>query len=94
MPRYSQRGACPRRPRRAFRHSPVAGGSDDGNASARAAAKPLTVGFIFVGPKDDFGYNQAAYEGSQAVEEAFPDLKVLRPRTCPRRRGRSASWRT
>ncbi len=24
-----------------------------------------TVGFIYVGPKDDFGYNQAAYEGSR-----------------------------
>jgi basic membrane protein A len=36
------------------------------------------VGFVFIGAKDDFGYNQAAYIGSQAVEKAFPDLKVLR----------------
>ena len=47
-----------------------------------------TVGFIFVGPKDDFGYNQAAYEGSQAVKDAFPDLEVLTaenvPETTPR----------
>ena len=35
------------------------------------------MGFIYVGPKDDFGYNQAAYEGSQAVKKAFPKLKVL-----------------
>src|SRR5215470_2984545 len=35
------------------------------------------VGFIFVGPKDDFGYNQAAYDGSQAVKAAFPDLDVI-----------------
>src|SRR3954467_12275759 len=41
------------------------------------------VGFIFVGPKDDFGYNQAAYEGSQAVAKAFPDLKVLTAENVP-----------
>ena len=42
-----------------------------------------TVGFIFVGPKDDFGYNQAAYEGSQAVAKAHPDLKVLTAENVP-----------
>jgi basic membrane protein A and related proteins len=41
------------------------------------------VGFIFVGPKDDFGYNQAAYEGSQAVAKAFPDLEVLTAENVP-----------
>src|SRR5882757_95762 len=30
------------------------------------------IGFIMVGPKDDFGYNQAVYEGSRAVKKAFP----------------------
>lgn len=28
----------------------------------------LTVGFIYVGPKDDFGYNQAHAEGAAAVK--------------------------
>lgn len=41
------------------------------------------MGFIFVGPKSDFGYNQAAYEGSQAVAEAFPDLEVLTQENVP-----------
>ena len=41
------------------------------------------VGFIFVGPKDDFGYNQAAYEGSQKVKAAFPDLQVLTAENVP-----------
>ncbi|MET0276316.1 MAG: BMP family ABC transporter substrate-binding protein [Acidimicrobiia bacterium] len=41
------------------------------------------VGFIFVGPKDDFGYNQAAYQGSQAVQKAFPKLKVLTAENVP-----------
>ncbi len=42
------------------------------------------VGFIFVGPKDDFGYNQAAYEGSPGGEaEAFPDMEVLTAENVP-----------
>jgi len=30
---------------------------------SRAFAADLTVGFIYVGPKDDYGYNQAHAEG-------------------------------
>ena len=41
------------------------------------------VGFIFVGPKDDYGYNQAAYAGSQAVKKAFPDMEVLTAENVP-----------
>ncbi len=41
------------------------------------------IGFIFVGAKDDYGYNKAAYLGSEAVAEAFPDLKVLRKENVP-----------
>lgn len=55
-------------------------------AAPRSAAPgegSAAVGFIFVGPKDDFGYNQAAYEGSQAVKKAFPKLKVLTAENVP-----------
>jgi basic membrane protein A len=41
------------------------------------------VGFIFVGPKDDYGYNQAAYEGSQAVAAAYPEMEVLTAENVP-----------
>src|SRR5690554_4455266 len=41
------------------------------------------IGFIFIGTKDDYGYNQAAYLGSQAVEAAFPDMKILRKENVP-----------
>ncbi|HEX5586959.1 MAG TPA: BMP family ABC transporter substrate-binding protein [Acidimicrobiia bacterium] len=41
------------------------------------------VGFIFVGPKDDFGYNQAAYQGSQAVKKAYPKLDVITAENVP-----------
>ncbi len=41
------------------------------------------VGFLFVGAKDDYGYNQAAYLGSEGVEKAFPELKMLRSENVP-----------
>jgi len=41
------------------------------------------VGFIMVGPKDDFGYNQAVFDGSEAVKAAYPDLEVLTAENVP-----------
>ena len=62
--------------------SGTASGSD--SASAATPGKGTTaVGFIFVGPKDDYGYNQAAYQGSQAVAKAYPDVKVLTAENVP-----------
>jgi basic membrane protein A and related proteins len=39
------------------------------NAAPEAAKAPsaLTVGFIYVGPKDDYGYNQAHAEGAKTL---------------------------
>lgn len=64
------------------------GSADSGGSSGEASSGAVgtggsAVGFIFVGARDDYGYNQAAYIGSQAVEEAFPDLKVLRVENVP-----------
>ena len=63
------------------------GASMTGTAGAASATPPgqdsKAVGFIFVGPKDDFGYNQAAYQGSQAVKAAFPNVKVLTAENVP-----------
>jgi len=56
------------------------GGAEGGDTTGSAVD---TVGFIYVGPKDDFGYNQAAYEGSLAVEEAFPDIEILQAENVP-----------
>ena len=39
-----------------------------GTFADRARAGGLTVGFIYVGPKDDFGYNQAHAEGAAALK--------------------------
>ncbi|MBO0660989.1 BMP family ABC transporter substrate-binding protein [Jiella sp. MQZ9-1] len=34
-----------------------------------AAAASLTAGFIYVGPRDDFGYNQSHAEGAAAIKD-------------------------
>lgn len=52
-------------------------------ADAAPGKDSKAVGFIFIGPKDDFGYNQAAFQGSEAVKKAFPDLKVLTAENVP-----------
>jgi simple sugar transport system substrate-binding protein len=41
-----------------------------------AFASDLTVGFIYVGPKDDYGYNQAHAEGAAAVKK-MPGVTVV-----------------
>jgi basic membrane protein A and related proteins len=58
--------------------------ADSGGESTGGGAGAIdTVGFIYVGPKDDFGYNQAAHDGSEAVEAAFPDVSVLQAENVP-----------
>ncbi len=47
-----------------------------------ARAGDITVGFIYVGPKDDYGYNQAHAEGAAAVK-ALPGVKVLEEERVP-----------
>jgi basic membrane protein A len=51
--------------------------------SSSGGTSDAKIGFIFVGPKDDYGYNQAAYQGSQAVATAFPKNKVLTAENVP-----------
>lgn len=46
--------------------SPTAGG---GAESPATGAKEVTMGFIYVGPKDDYGYNQAHFEGKEGVSK-------------------------
>jgi basic membrane protein A len=46
------------------------------------AAEPLNVGFIYVGSRDDFGYNQAHAEGAAALK-GMPGIKVLEEERVP-----------
>jgi simple sugar transport system substrate-binding protein len=42
----------------------------------------LPVGFIYVGPKDDYGYNQAHADGAAAVKK-MPGVKVMEEERVP-----------
>jgi simple sugar transport system substrate-binding protein/basic membrane protein A len=57
--------------------------SSSGEESESPGKDTAAVGFIMVGPKDDFGYNQAVYEGSQVIKDEFPDLEVLTAENVP-----------
>ncbi len=61
-------------------------GGDDSTSSSGSSGgggdDEFTVGFIYVGPKDDFGYNQAAYEGSIAMSEEL-GVEVLQAENVP-----------
>jgi simple sugar transport system substrate-binding protein len=49
---------------------------------AARAQTPLTVGFIYVGPRDDYGYNQAHAEGAAAVK-AMAGVTVVEEENVP-----------
>ncbi|NGZ11051.1 MAG: BMP family ABC transporter substrate-binding protein [Nitrospira sp. LK70] len=56
-------------------------GSLDWVGQAWGASDKVKMGFIFVGPRDDYGYNQAHFEGKAAVTKldwvkAFDEEKV------------------
>ena len=47
-----------------------------------AQAKELVVGFIYVGPKDDYGYNQAHAEAA-AMLKKIPGVKIVEEEKVP-----------
>ncbi|MBT9528393.1 MAG: BMP family ABC transporter substrate-binding protein, partial [Rhizobacter sp.] len=47
---------------------------------------PLTVGFIYVGPRDDYGYNQAQAEAVAQVKK-LPGIKTVEEENVPETTG-------
>jgi simple sugar transport system substrate-binding protein len=70
----------------------LAGCKKDANATPQASPsasalssppdKPFTVGFVYVGPKGDFGYNQAHAEGAAEVAK-MPGVKIREEENVP-----------
>jgi basic membrane protein A len=60
--------------------SPEAPAASGGAASA--ADQTLTVGFVYVGPKDDYGYNQAHHEGALVIAK-LPGVKIREEENVP-----------
>jgi basic membrane protein A len=48
-----------------------------------AAAQTLTVGAIYVGTANDYGYNRAMKDGLEAMKAAIPGLKLLEAENVP-----------
>jgi basic membrane protein A len=70
--------------RRLLQGSAGAGGLAAAGLSApeAKAAKELVVGFIYVGPKDDYGYNQAHAEAA-AMLKKMPGVKIVEEEKVP-----------
>lgn len=49
-----------------------------GGPAGPSAFDEAPIGFILVGARDDLGYNQAVWEGADALARRFPDHPVLR----------------
>lgn len=54
----------------------LAGAACTSTDSSSGSGNSFTVGFVMVGSSQDYGYNQAVYEGSQAVKKD-PHVNVL-----------------
>jgi simple sugar transport system substrate-binding protein len=54
-----------------------------GGGAASGGAEEIVVGFIYVGPKDDFGYNQAHAEGAAAMAANVPGIRLVEEASVP-----------
>jgi simple sugar transport system substrate-binding protein len=61
----------------------TASSSKESPSSSAQSTKPITIGFIYVGPKDDFGYNQAHAEAAAKMASAFPGVKLVEEASIP-----------
>src|SRR5215470_5771115 len=52
------------------------------SAATAIAAPPITVGFVYVGPKTDYGYNQAHAQGAAALAK-LPGIKIREEEMVP-----------
>jgi basic membrane protein A and related proteins len=52
------------------------GGGGGGSTSGGSQSEPIKVGAALIGPKNDKSFDQAAYEGIQAAQKQFPQLKL------------------
>jgi basic membrane protein A and related proteins len=59
-----------------------AAGSLSSVSGIASAQKPITVGVIYVGPRDDFGYNQAQAQAAAELKK-MPGVKVVEEENVP-----------
>ncbi len=56
--------------------------SEKASDSGSGGGEPLVVGFLYVGAKDDYGYNQAHAEGAAAIAK-LPGVKIVEQANVP-----------
>jgi basic membrane protein A len=59
-----------------------AAGTLTGWSAMAQAQKPLTIGVIYVGPRDDYGYNQAHAQAAAEIKK-MPGIKVVEEENVP-----------
>ncbi|MEM8807741.1 MAG: BMP family ABC transporter substrate-binding protein [Cyanobacteria bacterium P01_G01_bin.38] len=62
--------------------TPATESSAPADGASADAPSEVVVGFIYVGPKDDFGYNQAHAEGAQAMA-GVSGIKIIEEASVP-----------
>jgi basic membrane protein A len=75
-------GACDKKEKETEATAAAPKASGGPTEPAAAKNKPFVVGFIYVGPKDDYGYNQAHAEGAAAIAK-LPGVKVREEENVP-----------
>ena len=55
---------------------------------AWAQSKNIVVGVLYVGPRDDFGYNQAQAQAAALIKK-MPGVKVVEEEKVPEKIGRA-----
>ncbi len=68
--------------RRKFLHSTAAGLVAAGSSSRLAHAAEVTIGIVYVGPRDDFGWNQAHAVAVKALK-SLPGVKAVEEENVP-----------
>jgi basic membrane protein A and related proteins len=58
------------------------GKTTGGTSAAGTTDTALAIGFLYVGPKDDYGYNQAQAQGAAEVKK-MPGVKVVEAENIP-----------
>lgn len=56
--------------------------SGAGGGEAAAGGEEIVIGFIYVGPRDDYGYNQAHAEGAAGIS-SIPGVRIVEEASVP-----------
>jgi basic membrane protein A len=63
-------------------------------AASPAAGGAMTLGFIYVGPKDDFGWNQGHAQGAEGMAKKLTSVKLVEEASVPETTAAAESMRS